>query len=134
MDEREKTVKDSNTLNIQHIRKAVKNVDEKLNKDEREYIKTKLENLDYINAQIHDEIEVGHEDDLAYWQEQYQKQSSRLDAYLQKKGIHIKRPLQSKDKDNERVEAKEVHKRRCVVCRTKSMSRGRTRELERKRE
>lgn len=131
MDEREKTVKNSNTLNIQH---AVKNAPvEKLNKDEREYIKTKLENLDYINAQIQDEIEVGHEDDLTYWQEQYQNQSSRLDAYLKKKGIRLKKPLQTKDKDNERAEVKEVHKKRCVVCR-KSMSQGRSRELERKRE
>ena len=105
-----------------------------LKKDEQEYIQTKLENLEYINAQIQDEIEVGHEDDLAYWQEQYQKQSSRLDAYLKRKGISLKKPLPSKDKDNERAEVKEVHKKRCIVCRTKGMSRGRTRELERKLE
>ena len=107
MDEREKTVKTNSTLDIQHIRETVKNTPvEKLNKDEREYIQTKLENLAYINAQIQDEIEVGHEDDLTYWQEQYQKQFSKLDMYLKKKGIRLKRPISAKDKDNERAEAK----------------------------
>ena len=131
MDERKLTVE--NIQPDKHDRAAGWMPDSKnLKKDEQEYIQNKLENLEYINAQIQDEIEVGHEDDLAYWQEQYQKQSSKLDAYLKKKGIRLKKPLQSKDKDNERAEVKKVHKKRCIVCRTKGMSRGRTRELERK--
>lgn len=134
MDEREKTVNINSTLDIQHVREAVKDMPaEKLKKDEQEYIHTKLENLDYINAQIQDEIEVGHEEDLMYWQEQYQKQFSKLDMYLKKKGIRLKRPISAKDKDNERAEAKEVHKKKCVVCRHKKAN-ERTRGLERVKE
>lgn len=135
MDEREKNVKTNSTLDVQYIREAVKDTNvEKLKKDEREYIHTKLENLDYINAQIQDEIEVGHEEDLTYWQEQYQKQFSKLDMYLKKKGIRLKRPISAKDKDNERAEAKEVHKKKCVVCRRHTKANERTRGLERIKE
>lgn len=133
MDERKLTVE--NIQPDKHDRVVGWMPDSKnLKKDEQEYIQNKLENLEYIEAQIQDEIEVGHEDDLAYWQEQYQKQSSKLDAYLQKKGIRLKKPLQSKDKDNERAEAKNVHKKRCVVCRPRGRGKERTLERERKRE
>ncbi len=133
MGERKLTVR--HTKPDKHNRLTSENVDIKnLKKDEQEYIQTKLENLEYIEAQIQDEIEVGHETDLAYWQEQYQKQSSKLDAYLQKKGIRLKKPLQSKDKDNEQAEARNVHKKRCVVCRTRGKGKERTLERERKRE